>query len=396
MTTSSAGLRPRRRPPLSGRALPAPLPEFLRRYMQQGEASVADPFKGITIDGRVIPDLFSIQPTGVPTQPIKDAAEAFLASLSTQQQARTLFPLDSDAWRRWSNIHIFVMRHGACLDAMRPAQRDQALALLQASLSPQGFETARDVMKLNETIREITGKDEEYGEWLYWLSVLGTPSADAPWGWQIDGHHLIINCFVLGDQLVMTPLFMGSEPVAADSGQYAGTRVFAAEEQAGLALIRSLAAEQRTRAIRSAELPGEVFTTAFRDNFELRYEGIRFDELSSAQQGLLLRLIETYVGRMRPGHAAVKMEEVQRHAVETHFAWMGGVDETSVFYYRVHSPVILIEFDHQRGIALDNDAPSRNHIHTVVRTPNGNDYGKDLLRQHYEQFHGSHRATAAG
>ena len=65
---------------------------------------------------------------------------------------------------------------------------------------------------------------------------------------------------------------------------------------------------------------------------------------------------------------------------------MGGIGEDSVFYYRVHSPVILIEFDHQRGIALDNDAPSRNHIHTVVRTPNGNDYGRDLLRQHHEQF----------
>ena len=59
----------------------------------------------------------------------------------------------------------------------------------------------------------------------------------------------------------------------------------------------------------------------------------------------------------------------------------------SVFYYRVHSPVILIEFDHQRGIAFDNDAPTRDHIHTVVRTPNGNDYGKDLLRQHHAQPH---------
>jgi len=56
------------------------------------------------------------------------------------------------------------------------------------------------------------------------------------------------------------------------------------------------------------------------------------------------------------------------------------------FYYRVHSPVILVEFDHQRGIALANDEPSRDHIHTVVRTPNGNDYGRDLLRQHHERF----------
>ena len=48
---------------------------------------------------------------------------------------------------------------------------------------------------------------------------------------------------------------------------------------------------------------------------------------------------------------------------------------------------MLIEFDHQRGIHLQNDAPTRAHIHTVVRTPNGNDYGKDLLRQHYAQSH---------
>jgi hypothetical protein len=27
------------------------------------------------------------------------------------------------------------------------------------------------------------------------------------------------------------------------------------------------------------------------------------------------------------------------------------------------------------------------HIHTIIRTPNGNDYGKDLLRQHYLRAH---------
>jgi Protein of unknown function (DUF3500) len=69
---------------------------------------------------------------------------------------------------------------------------------------------------------------------------------------------------------------------------------------------------------------------------------------------------------------------------ETYFAWMGESTDDAVFYYRVHSPVILIEFDHQGGVAFDNKKPSRNHIHTIVRTPNGNDYGKDLLRQHYE------------
>ena len=52
--------------------------------------------------------------------------------------------------------------------------------------------------------------------------------------------------------------------------------------------------------------------------------------------------------------------------------------------------MVLIEFDHQRPVGLrhlvdDPLPPSLEHIHTVVRTPNGNDYGKDLLRQHYQQ-----------
>ena len=52
---------------------------------------------------------------------------------------------------------------------------------------------------------------------------MGTPSATEPWGWQLDGHHAIVNYFVLGDQVVMTPHFYGSEPVRAESGKYKGT-----------------------------------------------------------------------------------------------------------------------------------------------------------------------------
>lgn len=109
--------------------------------------------------------------------------------------------------------------------------------------------------------------------------------------------------------------------------------------------------------------------------------------MASPTRELLLHVIETYVNRMRSGHAQVRLEEVTRHLSDTVFAWIGACDDDAVFYYRVLSPVILIEFDHQRGIALDDDQPTRKHIHTVVRTPNGNDYGKDLLRQHYALHH---------
>ena len=90
-------------------------------------------------------------------------------------------------------------------------------------MSAAGYQLARDVMKLNEHVLEITNRPDEYGEWLYWMSVMGEPSATEPWGWQIDGHHLIVNCFILGDQIVLTPNFMGSEPVHAQTGKYAGT-----------------------------------------------------------------------------------------------------------------------------------------------------------------------------
>ena len=185
----------------------------------------------------------------------------------------------------------------------------------------------------------------------------------------------------------MTPMFMGSEPVAVDIGKHAGIRAFAAEESAGLALARTLSAEQRSKAIIGDDVPPGVFTGAFRDNFEMSYEGVKFDNLSSHQQALMFDLIGTYVNRMRSDHAQLRMDEIRQHLDHTHFAWMGGTDEDSVFYYRVHSPVVLIEFDHQGGIFLANDEASRNHIHTVMRTPNGNDYGKDLLRQHREQAH---------
>jgi hypothetical protein len=374
------------RPVVSARSTPEKLPERLQDYLANAQASLAEPFTGITAGSAPVRGLFPIVPTGVSTQPIKDAAEAFVASLGVDEKRRAIFPLNDEAWRRWSNIHPHLMRHGVMLDALTPAQRERGLALLSACLSERGFTTVRDVMKLNHFIGEVTGRWEEYGEWLYWLSVMGAPSTSEPWGWQIDGHHLIINCLVLGDQIVMTPMFLGSEPVTADSGQHAGIRVFGAEEGQGLALMQALSPEQRLKATLGHELPVELFTAAFRDNFEMKYEGLRYDELSRVQQDGLLDLLDVYVGRIRPGHAAIRMDEVRRHLRDTWFAWMGGAEPTSVFYYRIHSPVILVEFDHQRGIALDNDQPSRDHIHTVVRTPNGNDYGKDLLRQHYERF----------
>ena len=110
---------------------------------------------------------------------------------------------------------------------------------------------------------------------------------------------------------------------------------------------------------------------------------------------LLRELTATYVEWNDPAHAKSQLAEVESQLDETWFSWYGGYDDVAPFYYRVHSPVLMIEFDHHPGVALDNVMPTRHHVHTVVRTPNGGDYGADLLRLHHERFDhrsGEHRA----
>ena len=404
MTTTAPyyGLGLRGRPPVSSRTLPPDAGERYSRMLANGERLVAEPFKGITSDGAVIPGLFRLEPTGISTEPIRRAVLDFLDSLTGEQRQQMSFDLGSDLWRRWWNIHVFLMRHGVLLETLSEAQREAALRIVAATLSASGFRVARDIMRLNHTIGEITDKWLDYGEWVYFLSVFGEPSDHAPWGWQIDGHHLIVNCFVIGDQVVITPAFMGSEPVVAETGIYRGTRVLQVEQNEGLAFINSLSAAQRGKAIlydsiltthlpseRGTGSDGRVKTAAFRDNAVIPYEGIRSDELSAGQREQVLRLAELYTSKLRPGHAELWLESVRRHLDETYFMWMGGTGDEDVFYYRIHSPVILIEFDHQPGVAFATDEPTRAHIHTVIRTPNGNDYGRDYLREHYARHHNS-------
>jgi uncharacterized protein DUF3500 len=369
----------------------SPIPALALLPQRGMQPQPLEPFKGITTDGAVVQGLFPIRASGVSTAGVRAAAETFLAGLTAEQRARTTFKADDDEWRQWYNVHR-AARQGVSFKEMSEEQRQLAYALMKAGLSAKGLENARSIMRLNETIAEMTRRFEEYGEFLYFITVMGQPSATEPWGWQLDGHHLIVNYFVLGDQVVMTPAFWGSEPVIATSGKYAGTRVLQQEQDRALALMQSLSAEQKAKAtVKREKVANDAQTQAFRDNVQLPYAGIRATDLNAAQTRALLDVVALYVGNMDEGHARVKMEDVRRHADETYFAWIGDSGADSVFYYRIHSPVILIEFDHQTPVALPGDkVPGRVHIHTVVRTPNGNDYGKDLLRQHYAQHrHGA-------
>jgi hypothetical protein len=186
----------------------------------------------------------------------------------------------------------------------------------------------------------------------------------------------------------MTPAFVGSEPVVAPSGRYAGTAILQAEQDQGFALLSSLTDDQKKKAVLNVSKTGNNnLTEAWKDNVVLDYAGLPASQMTPTQKDQLLALVALYVGNMDDGHAKVKMDDVRQHLDQTHFAWIGKTEPDNVFYYRIHSPVILIEFDHQKPIALGDRSgpPNRQHVHTVTRTPNGNDYGTDLLRQHYQQ-----------
>jgi hypothetical protein len=275
--------------------------------------------------------------------------------------------------------------------------------VLRASLSAEGYQKSRDVMRLNRFLGDLVGGPSVLGEWSYIFCLFGTPAASEPWGWQLFGHHLTLNCFVLGRQMVLTPSFMGAEPAYADSGPFAGITLFEDEERAGLALMRSLSPPQQRRAIVADAMVGGDLPPgrrhfadnlhlggAFQDNRVIPYEGVTAAALAPPQRRHLLDLVASYVALLPPGPRQVRMDEIERHLADTHFCWIGGFAEDSAFYYRVQSPVVLIEFDHHIGVFLTNAEPAKFHVHTIVRTPNGNDYGIDLLRLHYERS-GHHR-----
>jgi hypothetical protein len=181
-------------------------------------------------------------------------------------------------------------------------------------------------------------------------------------------------------------MFLGAEPTVAESGKYIGNAVLQEEQNKGLYLMQSLdEAQQLLAKIGPKKNPVDIKAEAGEDNLVLGYSGVSVKTFSLQQKRILIELISLFVNNIRDEHAQIRMEEITDRLDETYFSWLGAIDEDSVFYYRIYSPVLLIEFDHQRpvgNIKAVPGIPTRQHIHVIVRTPNGNDYGKDLLRQH--------------
>ncbi|PYQ88213.1 MAG: hypothetical protein DMG02_18990 [Acidobacteria bacterium] len=315
------------------------------------------------------------------------AATKFLDSLTPDQRQEATFAFNADERLRWHFIPTEMYpRKGLLVKQMTEPQRRLAHDLLKAGLSQRGYMTASQIMDLETVLDGIeaaqrTRETSPRGQPLvrdpekYFFSIFGTPSTHDTWGWRVEGHHVSLHFNVVNGSLVAAaPTFFGSNPAEVREGPKKGLRILGAEEDGARALVESLDASQREKAIFRKEAPGDIITMANVKIDPLAPEGIPMSALNANQRALLTKLIDVYTGYMAADIAADRVARLKKAGEDKIvFAWAGPVERGKKHYYRVQGPTFLIEYDNTQ-----NDA---NHIHSVWRDFSG-DFGQDLLRDH--------------
>jgi len=315
------------------------------------------------------------------------AATKFLDSLTPEQRQEATFAFNADERLRWHFIPTEMYpRKGLLVKQMTEPQRRLAHDLLKAGLSQRGYMTASQIMDLETVLDGIeaaqrTRETSPRGQPLvrdpekYFFSIFGTPSTHDTWGWRVEGHHVSLHFNVVNGSLVAAaPTFFGSNPAEVREGPKKGLRILGAEEDGARALVESLDASQREKAIFRKEAPGDIITMANVKIDPLAPEGIPMSALNANQRALLTKLIDVYTGYMAADIAADRVARLKKAGEDKIvFAWAGPVERGKKHYYRVQGPTFLIEYDNTQ-----NDA---NHIHSVWRDFSG-DFGQDLLRDH--------------
>ncbi|MDQ0798734.1 DUF3500 domain-containing protein [Arthrobacter sp. SLBN-112] len=357
------------------------------------------PFTGITSDGDRREGLYPLGPARpgeeAPTAEMVAAARKLLDAATADQARKLGYAVDAPEWQSWANPEFMQHDTGLRLDELEPAVRDAVLGVVEASLSAEGFELVRNLMRINGFLGELVELPLLMNEFSYNFALYGRPSETEPWGWQLFGHHAALNCLVAGTQLVISPVFMGAEPDVIDAGPHRGVKVF--KERIALAreLMGTLPAELRSGAVVYGAMvdpampegrlhPGDErhLGGCFQDNRVIPYEGIQVASMPAEALELLDAVVDDFIAYLPDGPRAARRREIREHYGETYFSWIGGWEGEEAFYFRLQSPVVVLELDHHTGVFLSNDQPAPFHMHTVVRTPNGNDYGRELVKQH--------------
>ena len=310
------------------------------------------------------------------TSRIVSAANTFLSTLDQKQRQSVLFAFDDEKQRaRWSNLPTTMApRAGLSLKELNPAQRSAALALVSSALSAKGFEKVQQIMEGDEVLKTSGGNNPLFGKDLFYISILGTPSAKDPWMLQFGGHHLAVNITLAGERGVLTPSLIGAQP-ALFTLNGKTVRPLGQESDKAIALLNALDENQQKQAILSYRLADLVLGPG-QDGKTIQPEGLKASAMNERQRAMLLDVISEWASIARETAAAARMAEIKADIKDTWFAWSGPTTVTPgsniTAYYRIQGPHLVIEYAPQR---LGGD-PSL-HLHTMYRDPT-NDYGRRL------------------
>jgi len=354
-------------------------------------------FRGVTENGDLRTGIHRLTPAlpgeEAPVQDMIEAAYALEAALDEDGRRRLRHEVDAVEWQTWANPEFLQFDTGIRLEYQSAGVREAALALVEASLSPEGYRLVRGMMLINGFLGEAVDLPGILNEFSYNIALYGRPDPVEPWGWHLFGHHCAVNCLVVAGRMVVSPVFLGAEPNEIDEGPHSGLRAFDDRIACGLDVMTALPPELARSATVYRRMndpampPGRVhpgderhLAGAFQDNRIIPPEGIRVADMPANAQRAALAITESFVSLLPEGPRQARMREIREWLEETWFCWIGGHQPGDVFYYRIQSPAIIVELDHHCGVFLDYDTPQPFHIHTVMRTPHGNDYGRAYVR----------------
>jgi hypothetical protein len=334
-------------------------------------------------------------PAAAQTRAAVDAVQAFLQSLGKEQGRKLQFDFAPQAKARaasfkggmngrmnfvgeqygqavWSNYPVSdVPRPGLALGTLNPAQREAAMRVLQAVLSPMGYEKVLDIMGSDQALSE-GGTNYASGAAYYTIGIFGKPDTSSPWMVQFGGHHLGLNVVIAGAHGVMTPTLTGAQPaVYRRDGKT--VRVLARENDKAFAFLEALTPDQRKQAVLAYEVRDLVLGPGH-DGEVIVPEGVKGAALDARQRAMLLDLMGEWAGIVHEAYAGPRMAELKAGLDDTYFAWSGPQThepgKNGAAYYRIQGPRVLIEFSPQ-GVGGD----ATMHVHTVYRDPAGG-YGR--------------------
>ena len=290
------------------------------------------------------------------------------------------FPFDSDVRQDWH--YVPRSRVGLPRGRMDGTQLESAHALMASGLSAVGARKAEQIIRHESILGRIEGDSAQFlrDPGLYFFNIFGRPGADDSWGWRVEGHHLSLNYTFDGGELQSpTPSFFGANPAEVPDGPEKGLRILETEEELGRDLFMSLNEEHRARAVVYADAPRDMITRADREVALGDPVGLPASAMTADQRDKLMTLVRVYLDKNSEELRARALRKIEAEGVDgIFFAWAGGEQRRQGHYYRLHGPSFFVEYDN-----VQNDA---NHIHSVWRDIDC-DFGRDLLREHYEHAH---------